>query len=285
MPELLQFEAFARKKKIDQWMEVMGGWWEKADQVAEEYRGLITTDPKLAIKQLPDFLDKARDINPERSFVEAVAGGPNPDWTAPLIDIIGAVYPSLDKQTRKEALSVSLNFLDVLNYFNSQQNVELINEPWLVSDIVINRPLYWCGFKKYCNLLEKNPTWESFYPHLKSVRSAFWLGMAVSRTKYASEPVQTNFYRMFPTLMDRTQDAIAAIIFVNAQNDYLEEDTPIIQSIESSLFKYDPRLYKGIVKKIEERKWVDLDQGVYVGDSKGKDRSDYIYRSDITPLS
>ncbi len=219
-------------------------------------------DPSDAIKRLPDFLNKARNINPERSFVEAVAGGPNHDWTAPMLDIIGMVYPSMDKELRKKGLLQCLGFLDMLNYFNSQDNVELINEPWLAADIVINRPLYWCGYGQYCNLLSHNKRWEEVSEKRISARSEFWLSIAVSRPKYSSLEVRMKYYKEYPDIMDRTMDAIAGISYTHAVHANQNENIAIEDYIKKSLSKYDPLLHESIREKMKEKKWIELEGSV-----------------------
>lgn len=256
--ELLRFEDAQHKRLANSITKAFGGMYEQAADVAHEYATLMSQDPRAAILQLPVYLNRARDINPERSFVEAVANGPNPDWTAPMLDIIGVAYPTLDKETRKEALLQCLGFLNGLRYDYSQMQVELINEPWLVADIVIDYPLYWCGFQDYCELLEKNRAWEQLYPQLNGIRSAFWFTLAIVRTEFASDTIKDNFYRLFPTLTDRTLDAIAGITHDHAEHNFKKDGTPLEEGIEKRLFKYDHRFHADIKRKIEERKWITL---------------------------
>lgn len=256
--KLLDFEKPYRERVINSIVNEIGSWNKNADQIGEVYAKLMNENPRQAIRDLSKFIDQARDINPERSFVEAIAGGPNHDWTAPMLDIVGTVYPSLEKDVRKEALHNCLDFLDGLRYDYSQNHVELINEPWLVGDIVITRPLYWCGFQDYCDLLAKHKTWKDTYPEMKNAKSAFWLAMAVVRTEFASDEVKERFYRLFPTLTDRTLDAIAGITYEHSVLELKEDGTPLEQNIEQRLFKYDHRFHTDIRRKIEERKWLKL---------------------------
>lgn len=232
----------------------------RANEVANSYLQLMLENPILAIRQLPKFIEQARDINEggARGFVEAVAGGPNYDWTAPMLDIIGIVYPELDKESRKEGLLGCLGFLDRLNYFNSQNNVELINEPWLVADIIINRGLYWCGYAQYCDLLERCKKWPDFQKEIKSARSEFWLSLAVVQPECSSLEVRANYYKQFSGLIDRTQDAIAAMTFNHAQDANKRDGTSIEGYIEKSLSKYDVLLHEAIRRKMKEEKWIRL---------------------------
>lgn len=260
MAEILRFENHYQKRLVDKIVDTIGDWYGQAEEVAQSYSKLMAENPTLAIAQLPAFINKAREINPGGRWVETIAGGPNQDWTAPMLDIVGVVYPVLDKSVRREALLKCLGYLDGLNYFNSQNHVELINEPWLVGDIVINRPLYWCGFQEYCDLLQKHKTWKELYPQLLHTRSAFWLAMGVVRTEFASDEVKDNFYRVFPSLTDRTLDAIAGITHVHAEHESRKEGTPMKQNIESRLFKYGRRFHGDIIRKMTEGKWVSLEE-------------------------
>lgn len=152
-----------------------------------------------------------------------------------------------------------MSFLDGLNYFNAQDNVELINEPWLVADIIINRPLYWCGFEEYCKVLKERTTWEDFSSYIDSAKSAFFLAYAITIPKYSSENIRKNFYNEFPYLIDRTEDAIAAILFDFAQYENKKKRNSHKKYIEKELSKFDSILHKDILKKMQEAKWIKLD--------------------------
>src|SRR3989344_970605 len=256
MGDVINFEEEARKRQVDKMILTMGGMNYDARNIAGSYYQLMLEDPLKAIKELSLYIDKARDINP--SGIEAMAGGPNFSWTAPLLDILGVAYPILDKNARRECLTQCLYFLSDLNSFNAQNNVERINEPWLVADIVISRGLYWWGYEEYPESLSKHPTWADFYQHIESAKSAFWLALAITRPKYSSLEIRTKFYKQFPSLIDRTSDAIAAIIFNSAENANKESGTPMESSIKERLSKYDPVLHGVIKAKIQEEKWIKL---------------------------
>ena len=229
--------------------------YRQAREVADEYYQLMLENPEEAIQKLPEFIDKARGST---KGYDSMAGGPNHDWTSHMLDILGIVYPGLERDMRENGLKRCMNFLDGLNYVNSQDNVSLINEPWLASDIVITRPLYWCGYTQYCELAEQNKSWKDFSEKLKYVRSAFWLAMAITHPEYASLEVRKNFQEQFPRLMDRTKDALAAMAAVYGGRKAEREGLEVDACIEERLAKHDPLLHDDIRKKIEEKKWILL---------------------------
>src|SRR3989344_2022619 len=196
------------------------------------------------VGKLPQFSDRARCINNNKSY-EAYTGGPNHDWTGLMLDVLGTVYPELERRAREKGLKQCLKFLDELNYLYSQNHLELINEPWLVSDIVLNRPIYWCGYNEYCDTAKQNQSWKNFSEATKSVKSSFWLAMAVIRPEYTS-------------LMDRTKDAVAAFAAVFGARQAQRENRELSACIDEKLSQYDPMLNSDIRTKIEEKKWIVL---------------------------
>lgn len=257
MGELLDFEKPFRERMVGRLMEQCGTMNQQAGVVANGYFELMMKDPTKAIQRLPEFIERARDINPVRGY-ESMAGGPNQDWIGPLFNIVGTVYPALDRTAREQGLRQCMNFLDGLNYSYSQNHVELINEPWLASDIVITRPLYWCGYEHYCNVAKQNKSWKNFSGTMKSAKSAFWLAMAVTHPEYASLEVRKNFYEQFPTLMDRTKDALAAMAAVYGGRKAEKEGLELEVCIGERLATHDPLLHEDIRAKIEEKKWIVL---------------------------
>ncbi len=256
--EILNFEEQTKKRLVARIVNDFSSLYAQSSEITQSYAELMSNDPLQAIDKLPEFIEKARDINPSRSFVEAMAGGPNQDWIAPLMNVVGIVYPTLDKEIRTKVLSKCLNYLDRLNYFNSQDHVAMLNEPWMVGDVIINRPLYYCGYEEYADLLQKNKTWKELYPQLEITKSAFWLACAVINNKFASKEVKENFYLVFPTLIDRTLDAIAGYNYAYAKNIFEKEGKPIKGTLESEFFAYDPKFYSKLLRKVEERRWIDL---------------------------
>lgn len=258
MGELLSFEEHREQRLIASLVSQIGDLYGKADEVAFEFSQCMEDDPISAITLLPTFIRRARDVNPDAGYMETLAGGPNHDWIAPLLNIVGVIYPELELEPRTQALKLCLNYFDGLNYDYVQNHVELLNEPWLVGDIVINRWLYNCGYKEYIDLLEQNKTWKNLIPHLPNVKSAFWLAYTIVHTGYASPEIKRHFYKTYPTLTDRTLDTIAGRIATNAQHETTREGSDLQDNIEKRLFRYDNRFYHDLVRKIDEKKWIIL---------------------------
>lgn len=281
---LLNFEEEAKarltKKLTTNFVGEISSWYETAAKNTNDFYQLVLDDPQKGIKEIPQFIMKARDTAGPGSHVwEALAGGANYDWTGPVLDVVGIIYPDLPPDIRKEALLNVLDFIDKQNYSIAQENVAMINEPWLVADIILNRSLYWCGYQEYIDLTTKYPTWSQLYPHLDQVKSAFWMAMAISRPKYTNDNIRENFYRRFPILMDKTCDAIAAITETDAKNSFLRYGEPIEQNRDRYLFMYDHTSVPAIRKKIDEAKWTDLDEPYYVyWKVKGQEREEHEYR-------
>jgi len=257
MVKIINLEKKLSERLANRFLRTLTGMNTNAKEIAGRYYNLMLENPEFAIENLPEFIESVRDINPNRSYVEAVAGGPNHDWTAPMLDIIGVMYPSLDRNLRKKALSKCFNFLDFLNYFESQNHVALINEPHLVADIVINNQWYWCGHEMCSDLLQKYTDWPNFLEHMDLMRSEFWLAYTITKPKYSSLEIRYNFYKQFPDLMDRTKYAIAAISYVTAQKRAIEQNKDFNpEAIDLSA--YDPLLHQDIRNKMQEKKWIDL---------------------------
>lgn len=232
---------------------------EQAKEIAHNFYDLMLKDTDSAIKKTREFIEKARNIGSDRAFVEAVAGGPDQNMIAPVLNIFELVYPVLPKESRKIALYQIIDYLDFLNYFNAQDHVALIHEPWLVADIIVNRKLYWPGYKEYADLLEQKHTWEEFEPETLSAKSMFFLSYTLIHKKYGSKEIKENFCKKMSSLIDRTLDATAALICDRAQSEYKEKSVPINETIEKQLLKYDDAFHNTIREKIKEEKWINPD--------------------------
>lgn len=239
MADLLDFCAAQRKQSVHRIISEIGTIYGKAAENIEAYRLLIQEDPAKAIEQLPDFIDQARNANPERAY-EAMAGGPNQDFVAPLINAVGPLYPALPREARLPLLRKIFNYLDSLNYFNAQDHVELIHEPWLVGDILTTRPLYSPGYKTHADFLEKNRNWQEVAAQVDKSRSKFFFSLALIQPKISSLEVRTRFYEQFPVLLDRTLDAVAGFIIEHARNRSQRENLDLEQEIARKFTRYDP---------------------------------------------
>lgn len=233
---------------------------QQAADITANYDEQVRIDPEGAIKRLKSALEVVRNVVRDRAFVEAIASGPNPEYTGSILQLAGRVYPTLDKEARKIVLSCCLTFLDSLRYGVSQENVEYINEPWLVGDILVNRGLYNPGYEHEARILNENKTWNDLRPHLESARSAFWICLAITRIGFASPEIQFRFYTLFPSLTDRTKDVIAALITKYAKQDHEKTGVDFEQALNDHISSFDPQIHQDIRKKILEEKWIDLEE-------------------------
>ena len=232
-----------------------------AADAAERLEDLFLEDTDKAIASLHGFLEEVRDINTDRAFVEAAAGGPNHDWTVPVLNVVGLMYPSLQKPVRERALLSVLDYLDGLNYFYSQNHVERMKEPWLVGDIIVNRRLYWCGFSEYHTLFAEHNSWKELQESLNThpPLSAFWLAMAVLWWPNPNPEIRREFYEAYPHLVDRTLDAIAGMTVTSAMKGHVMEGKDVEAGIQYRLSeRYDPDMHARIREKIAQENWILL---------------------------
>lgn len=287
---VVNLQEFTRRKSFKECVNQIGKIYEEAGLVGEEYRELISQDIDKAIKRLPEFIENARNAGmPGGRSYESLAGGPNPDFIMPLINGIGRIYPELSKETRNLFAKNVLNYLDGLRCDYSQSHVEDIEEPWLVRDILLDRSLYFPGYKNYADFLKKFRTWEEFNQGLGSkegqiVRSPFWLTLALIHPKYSSLGIRKNYYDQFGPLVDRTLDALAALDYewgkkhVERNNLNFEKRLkeranigPLFEGsikqtkgdglldfeeeLEDRIKNIDPLLHERLRKKFGERNW------------------------------
>lgn len=258
MGDLIDINPLLQKQRICQIINEMENMYGKAGEIMHEYTSLMQRDFSEGLKQFPSFLYKVRNIN--NLSYEALAGGPNHDWTCPLINIVGNLYSILKEEERTRAAKIVLNYLDGINSDYAQNHVERIHEPWLVRDIVINRWLYWPGFEEYSFFLKENPTQKEFRERVDTAKSKAWFSLAVMYSKgEVTLDLRQSFYKDFPNLVDRTLDFIAARIKHGAET--FAERKGISQDIyvEEHLQDYDISLHFKIKEKIAKAKWVIIE--------------------------
>lgn len=220
-------------------------------------------DPVKAAKELPAYIERV--LNMGNGFFKGTgAGGPHEFATGPLLDTVGLIYPCLDKDTRRIALKNCLGFLDEQNYFLSQRNVEMINEPWLVADIIANRWLYFCGYEEYSRKLKGMSSFDNFEQEFLQdgrfkIKSVFWLSFALARENAGvSGNVRYVFEERFPEFADRTKDAIATLVNYQALHADAKDSVPYDKTIDEKISHYYSAWGDDIRQKLKEEKWVLL---------------------------
>ena len=259
MADIINIQDFTGRKSAERVFGEITGLYAKAKLVIEEFNSFMENDPVSGIKMLPEFVEKIRNVNPEPGY-ESLAGGPNTDWTGPILNILGAYYPTLDRTVRKQGLILAMDFLDRLSYDQSQDHVELVHEPWLAGDIILTRPLYYPGYSECIDLLKECSKWPEFVKNSHKIRSAFFMALAITRPEYSSLEIRTKFYKTHPELVDRTLDFIAALSFYKSRKFMEEEKIPEEAAVTKSLLHYDPLLHDNIQKKVKDHNWIRLSE-------------------------
>ncbi len=246
------------------------------EQGIEPFLELSQQNPVEAVKQFPDFLKRV--LSARNGFFSWMGcGGPDPYATAPLLNVIGNIYPRLTRPVKKAALKRAIDFLDGLNYFNSQNNVGLIQEPWLIRDILINRSLYWCGFKEYTSRLEGVQTWWDFEQEffreqeedeaekalVLKIESFAWLAYSLFRIDagYDLPEIRQTFAESFPEIVDRTKDFAAALAADHAALEEVDpkKKIPYQTGVKNRLRKHYPADWQeDLERKVGEKKWIWL---------------------------
>lgn len=235
----------------------------------DAFRELVQKDPTKASEQLPIYLDKILRAG-DRFFNYPGCGGPHEMVTAPLIDSVGLVYPCLDKPQREKALRSCLKFFDEQNYFLVQNNVAYINEPWLVGDIILNRPLYWCGFKELSDRLKPLATWSDWEAAFLDeqgrldAKSVGWLSVAVGWKENASELVRRGFAERYPGIVERTKDVIAGWAHIRGIREQYEEEKPMPYQKRCEKFytHFEPEWLQGVPEQLGQKNFIVLEETI-----------------------
>jgi len=231
------------------------------EQYHETFLELVRADPERAIAELPKFIDGALSAG-KNLFRGLGCGGPHEGVTTPFLNSIGLIYPALERDMREKALDKCFDFIDRQNYFLAQRNVEKINEPWLVADIITNRWLYFCGFDEYASKLENMATSDDFEKEFVQdgrldCSSSFWLSFALARNDTCeSDMIRTSFEERYPDLCDRTRDAIAAMINYQALHAKAKYGTSYEDTVDEKTAKYNLAWDASIREKLKEEKWI-----------------------------
>ncbi len=248
-----------REKMISRMTSQMGQMWEDARCVAEEYLDLMQQNPQRAIQEMSSFLTNARG---ESRAYESFCGGPNQDWTTPLFNILGAIYPDLPRSLRYEGIKKVLGFLDGIRNDYASNHIEMIHEPWLVGDVLANRAShYWPGCEPHASFLKKKPSWSEVQESLSKARSKFFFSTAVIAVGWSNSslPTRKKFYQEHPELTDRTLDGLAAMVIgtILAKIRSPEYDGTD-HELDKWLKPYDPQKHDDLKRKMLERKWILL---------------------------
>lgn len=259
---VISLDQKIRERQVGSIMDGFSNMYAAAADVAQEYFELMEKDTATALGQLGLYLAKVRKVTaPEGmsvSYLDAISGGPNQDYTAPIINIAASHYAEAPKETRLEVLSTQLAFLDRMNNIYAARHVGYVQDPTLLGDIINNRSLYWPFLDEELDFLESQPNEQQFREFADKCRSVGLLGYAIVATDSASLPIRHAFRENSPQLLDGVLDMAAGRVFHRGAQAAHEDNTSIIDEIEKRLQggTFDPQYHEVIRQKIADANWV-----------------------------
>ena len=258
-------EKFSEKRRREL-VDRLLGEFEQLNQAAvingQTFAELAESDLLEAISRLPEFIEKTRNINPGRSFVEAVAGGPNQDWIVPLFNVVGEFYPELERDVRKSFLRQCLRYLDQRNYFEAQNHVEMLEDPMLIADVIINRSLYWPGFRQFADLLRTCRTKDELVQVPDYKLGSFWTCLAVMwNGDWITLPLRQWYYQNYADLLDRSLCFAAAKTHTRVERMATESELQFFDCVTTYLNeRFDSTLHDRIQDRMKQKKWILLEE-------------------------
>jgi hypothetical protein len=214
---------------------------------------------------LDDAYTDEKGVN-NRSFVEAVAGGPMETIPWAVYNSVGAAYPYLDREKRDRALGKIISILDLRNYAEvnggrGYGHTPGIREPLLLSDITIARSFYWPGlhdedhkWKKYTSFseLQKEMMDKTGMFKPEAVNSDFLVAYAFLRSDTCSWG-EDYAKEANPNFLERVLKGIVALRFGRKLLDEQEIDKG-----RKRLMELLPKRVHGRIEPLRiEADWVD----------------------------
>jgi hypothetical protein len=253
MGQVINLGEERRKRAFDRVVGQIGGMYQQAESIINEYIEEVLQDPRKAFNKLPKYLERVDGTNNPMLGCD-----PNFDWSVPMFNMVGAVYPELEKEGRELGLRKILNYLDGINNVRVQPFIERMHEPWLVGDILVSRWIYWPGCKVDARKIEKASEWSELESDFNSTLSQFFFAFSVIAVDWTGSTlgVRQSFYEKEPDLTDRTLDTIAAMTYLGAFDDIERKNIPLEVGIEKRIKTYDTYFHDEIRNKMKEEKWI-----------------------------
>lgn len=184
-----------------------------------------------------------------------------PDYS--LYNVIGSIYPLLNRNQRDDVVRVHLNQFDRLNYSAVNLNhTPNIREPMLLADITIARPLYWPGLedekaiwegKNNFTELEKEIMVENGLFDPNKVKSDFLVAYAIMRkdfTQFGEDYVKV----ANQDFLNRVIKGIVALRFARAKEEEIEDN-------KNRLYELLPKAIHDRIEPLrQERDWIYSEQ-------------------------
>lgn len=238
---------------------------------------MLVSNPDKAIDMIPQVYNEALNdaYGKNRSYVEALAGGPMETIPWALYNSVGEVYPNLTRFQRDRALKHILSILDKRNYMEVNGAIGVghttgIREPLLLSDIAIIYPLYWPGLDEGRVLIKEASNFFDFQKEFIDSNGLFVRGK-VEGDPILRRGVNSDFVMAYsllradicdfgesyirianPGFLERTLKGIVAMRFARATDE---------EKIEQGRKRLKELLPESVHNRIEplrqERDWVD----------------------------
>lgn len=227
----------------------------------------LEDDPDRAIARIRQVYDAAlndaytgSDGQNHRAFVESHAGGPMETVPSAVYNVVGDVYPRLEKHQREAALRQILNILDGMNNLYVQDShTRFIREPLLLADIVLCRRAYWPGIEDGIALMRHYSSFDELRAatmddkglfRRNTVASDFLSAVALMHGKYSSWG-ESYVSVANPSFLDRVYKGVVALDF----------GRPTGEEIASVRAKFDKvwplKFREKLDGLLQERDWVD----------------------------
>lgn len=254
---ILDFEEKYNKRSFERTLKQMQEAFVDTTMALNEYAKLMRIDKNQAIEIIDEYLARIRG-SPKKRVYEAYGGGPDHRQLAPVLAIVGEVYPFLEKPTRTIALRKCITYLDTMRSDYATNHVSSITEPWLIGDIHLNRWVYLPSFESCATALKENKNYSQLAIQFPNLNLAF-LAYVILLQEYSSGEVRKEFYKRFPELIDRTLDFAAVRVNNYAKEKELREGISLEDTIGSQLTScFHWTTHERIRKKIREEKWIKL---------------------------
>lgn len=268
---------------VQRCLKGIGDLYADAAGIVSEYRDLAIQNPPVALEQFDLFLDR------NRSDIEGLCGGPNYDFTCPIINILGFLYLTFERDQRKTALKKVLTFLDHTKNTYSQWQMEKLHNPTLVGDVLANRMgLYWPGCADYSKFMEDTTTLDKNFEAANS-RFLFAFSVIAVEWSHSTLPVRRAFYRAYPNFVDETLSGIAAMTFGSSyyasrvsnkskpNSKEYNNSRRFANQFHKRLQRYDPEVHQKIIDKVKEGHFILFDR--FHHNYKDADISDKLFDS------
>jgi hypothetical protein len=134
-----------------------------------------------------------------------------------LYNMIGAIYPALQPESRKRALNAYMRQFNRINYISVQENhTPFIREPLVLADIDNESHLYWPGLDEGKNIIKRHDNFAELKEEVmdgnglfkpEAVNSDFCVGYALLRNDMS--PFGDEYSKACnPAFLDRVVEAV-----------------------------------------------------------------------------